>query len=208
VVIAHFIARTWISKRAAAAILKFGLHFRYYEFWTQHVFLSLCTNLHQNRVVIARFIARSSISNMAAAAILKFGLTSAFVIFKLSMFFLVCVLIFIKSDGNCPFYSTLFNFQYGGGGHLEIWPPLPLLWFLNSACFSLSVYSFSLKSDGNCPFYSIHLNFQHGGGGHLESGRSLPVLHFWLWLEVAKLIIKFHWNRTKIDWVITVWIFS
>jgi hypothetical protein len=59
---------------AAAAILQFGLHFRFCDFQTEHVFLSLCTNLHQNRVVIAHFIARSSISNMAAAAILKFGL--------------------------------------------------------------------------------------------------------------------------------------
>jgi hypothetical protein len=37
------------------------------------------------------------------------------------------------------------------------------------------------------------------GGGRLESGRSLPVLHFLLWLEVRKLLVKFHWNRAKID---------
>jgi hypothetical protein len=59
---------------AAADILKLGLEFRYCDFQTQHVFLSLYTNLHQNRVVIAHFIARTSISKMAAAAILKFGL--------------------------------------------------------------------------------------------------------------------------------------
>jgi hypothetical protein len=59
---------------AAAAILKLDLHFRYCDFYTQHVFVSLCTNFHQNRVVIAHFIARTSISKMAAAAILKFGL--------------------------------------------------------------------------------------------------------------------------------------
>jgi hypothetical protein len=59
---------------AAAAILKLDCLFRYCDFQTQHVFLSLCTNLHQNWVVIAHFIARTSISKMAAAAILKFGL--------------------------------------------------------------------------------------------------------------------------------------
>jgi hypothetical protein len=47
---------------AAAAILKLDLHFRYCDFYTQHVFVSLCTNFHQNRVVIAHFIARTSIS--------------------------------------------------------------------------------------------------------------------------------------------------
>jgi hypothetical protein len=71
VVIARFIARISISKMAAAVILKFSLHFRYCDFETQHVFLSLCTNFHQNRMVIAHFIAFTSISNMAAAAILK-----------------------------------------------------------------------------------------------------------------------------------------
>jgi uncharacterized membrane protein YidH (DUF202 family) len=74
-VIAHFIACTSISNMAAAAaILKFGLHFRFCNFLTQHAFLSLCTNFHENRMVIAHFIARTSISNMAAAAILNFGL--------------------------------------------------------------------------------------------------------------------------------------
>jgi hypothetical protein len=48
---------------------------------------------------------------MAAAAILKFGLHSVFVIFKLSMFFLVCVQFSSKSDGNCPFYSIHLNFN-------------------------------------------------------------------------------------------------
>jgi hypothetical protein len=71
VVIAHFIARSPISNMAAAAILKFDLHFRFCDFQTEHVFLSLCTNLHKYRVVIAHFIARSSISNIAAATILK-----------------------------------------------------------------------------------------------------------------------------------------
>jgi hypothetical protein len=33
VVIAHFIARISISKRAAAAILKFGLHLRFFDFF-------------------------------------------------------------------------------------------------------------------------------------------------------------------------------
>jgi hypothetical protein len=56
---------------AAADILKLGLEFRYCDFQTQHVFLSVCTNLHKNPVVIAHLIARSSISNMAAADILK-----------------------------------------------------------------------------------------------------------------------------------------
>jgi hypothetical protein len=59
IVIAHFIARSSISKMAAADNLKLGLEFRYCDFETQHVFLSLCTNLHQNRMVIAHFIART-----------------------------------------------------------------------------------------------------------------------------------------------------
>jgi predicted XRE-type DNA-binding protein len=74
VVIPHFIARSSISNMAAAAILKFGLHLRFCDFQTEHVFLVCVPNLHQNRVAIAHFIARSSISNMAAAAILNFGL--------------------------------------------------------------------------------------------------------------------------------------
>jgi hypothetical protein len=56
---------------AAAAILKLDCHFRYCDLQTQHVFLSLCTNFHQNQMVIAHCTARTSISNMAAAAILK-----------------------------------------------------------------------------------------------------------------------------------------
>jgi hypothetical protein len=59
---------------AAAAILKIGLHTRYCDFQTQHVFPSLCNNLPQNRVVNAHFIARTSLSEIAAAAILTFGL--------------------------------------------------------------------------------------------------------------------------------------
>jgi hypothetical protein len=56
---------------AAAAILKFGLHFRFCDFLFQHVFLSLCANFHQNRVVIAQFIACTAICKMAPAALLK-----------------------------------------------------------------------------------------------------------------------------------------
>jgi hypothetical protein len=107
---------------AAAAILKLYCHFRYCDFQTQHVFLSLCTNLHENQVVIAHLTARSSISNMAAAAILKIAFTSGIMNFELSMFFLVCV--------NCPFYSIHLNFQHGGGsGHLESGRSLPVLHF-------------------------------------------------------------------------------
>jgi hypothetical protein len=81
---------------AAAAILKIDLHFRFCDFQTEHVFLSLCTNLHQNRVVIAHFIARYSISKRAVAAILKFGLPFGIMNFEFSMIFLVCVPICIK----------------------------------------------------------------------------------------------------------------
>jgi hypothetical protein len=56
---------------AVAALLKFSPHTRHRNLQTQHVFRSLCTNLHQNRVVIPHFLARTSISEMAAAAILK-----------------------------------------------------------------------------------------------------------------------------------------
>jgi hypothetical protein len=59
---------------AAAVILKLGERLRFCNFSTRHAFLSLYTNLHQNRAAIDYFIARNSISKMAAAAILKFGL--------------------------------------------------------------------------------------------------------------------------------------
>jgi hypothetical protein len=62
---------------------------------------------------------------MAAAAILEAVDHSAFVTFEHSMFFLVCVSNFIKSGRNCPFYSIHFNFQNGGGGHLETWRTSP-----------------------------------------------------------------------------------
>jgi hypothetical protein len=58
---------------AAAAILKAVGHFRFCDFSTQHVFLSLGIKFHQNRVVIAHFTAFISINKMAAAVILKLG---------------------------------------------------------------------------------------------------------------------------------------
>jgi hypothetical protein len=45
------------SNKAAAAILKVVGHFHFCDFETQHAFLSLCINIHQNRFVIAHFIA-------------------------------------------------------------------------------------------------------------------------------------------------------
>jgi hypothetical protein len=57
---------------AAAVILKLGERLWFCNFRTRHAFLSLYSNLHQNRVVIAHFIARSF--QMAAADILKLGL--------------------------------------------------------------------------------------------------------------------------------------
>jgi hypothetical protein len=72
----------------ASAILKIGLHTRYCSFQTQHVFPSLCINLHQHRVVIAHFIARTSISEMAAAAILNFGLHFQYYDFQTQYVFL------------------------------------------------------------------------------------------------------------------------
>ena len=56
---------------AAAVILKLGERLWFYNFWTRDAFLSLYSNLHQNRVVIAHFIARIWISKMAAAAMLE-----------------------------------------------------------------------------------------------------------------------------------------
>jgi hypothetical protein len=59
---------------------------------------------------------------MAAAAILKLDLRLCFCDFSNS----ACVSYSLyqfssNSGGNCPFYSIHFNFQHGGGGHLETW---------------------------------------------------------------------------------------
>jgi hypothetical protein len=63
---------------AAAAILKAVDHFRFCDFLTQHIFLSLCIKFHRNRVVIAHFTPFTSINKMAAAAILKLDLRLCF----------------------------------------------------------------------------------------------------------------------------------
>jgi hypothetical protein len=106
---------------AAAAILKLGLQFRYCDFQTQHVFLSLCTNLHRNRVVIAHFKARTSISNMAAAAILE----------------AVCHFRFCIFDFGRKSQNYLSNFIGIGGKLTEL---LQFVFFHNGGCRDLGFH--------------------------------------------------------------------
>jgi hypothetical protein len=153
-IIAHFIARTWLSKITTAAILKISLHFRFCDIWTQHVFLSLCTNFHRNRVVIAHFIAFTWIFNMAAAVILKAVGHFRFCFLTFAGCLEPTCQIWLESDKNWLSYYSFSFFKLAAAAILdlmigEIWPEIWCvrfsfhLWF--KFCVDISWFNWDMS---------------------------------------------------------------